>query len=113
MDFKEINGQGVLRRAAEVAAAGMHGLLMCGSAGTGKSMVASRIPTILPGLTREEDIEISKVYSVCASFPLGVRYFLSGPSAVPTTRFLLRALPEAAAFRFPENFHLLREACCF
>jgi len=69
VDFKEINGQGVLRRAAEVAAAGMHGLLMCGSAGTGKSMVAARIPSILPGLTWQENIEISKVYSVCGQLP--------------------------------------------
>lgn len=53
-DFKEICGQSVLRRAAEVAAAGRHGLLMCGSAGTGKSMVAKRIPTILPALSWEE-----------------------------------------------------------
>lgn len=69
LDFREVNGQRVLRRAAEVAAAGMHGLLLNGSAGTGKTMVASRIPTILPALTREEDIEISKTYSICGLLP--------------------------------------------
>ena len=68
-DFKEICGQSVLRRAAEVAAAGRHGLLMCGSAGTGKSMVAKRIPTILPALSWEENIEISKIYSLADYFP--------------------------------------------
>ncbi len=70
-DFKEICGQSVLRRAAEVAAAGRHGLLMCGSAGTGKSMVAKRIPTILPALSWEENIEISKIYSLCELLPKG------------------------------------------
>ena len=63
-DFKEICGQSVLRRAAEVAVAGRHGLLMCGSAGTGKSMVAKRIPTILPPMQLEESMEVTKIYSV-------------------------------------------------
>ncbi|MCC8024076.1 MAG: YifB family Mg chelatase-like AAA ATPase [Clostridium sp.] len=71
LDFREVSGQLVLKRAAEVAAAGMHGLLLNGSAGTGKTMVASRIPTILPALTREEDIEISKTYSICGLLPPG------------------------------------------
>lgn len=70
-DFREICGQSVLRRAAEVAAAGRHGLLMCGSAGTGKTMVAKRIPTILPALSWEENIEISKIYSLCGLLPAG------------------------------------------
>lgn len=69
LDFREVSGQRVLRRAAEVAAAGLHGILLNGSAGTGKTMVASRIPTILPALTREEDIEISKTYSICGLLP--------------------------------------------
>ena len=69
VDFRDIRGQLVLRRAAEIAAAGMHGLLMNGSAGTGKTMVAKRLPTIMPSLTREEDIEISKIYSICGLLP--------------------------------------------
>ena len=69
VDFREINGQLVPRRAAEVAAAGMHGLLLNGSAGTGKTMIARRLPTILPSLTREENIEISKIYSICGLLP--------------------------------------------
>ena len=69
VDFRDIRGQLVLRRAAEVAVAGMHGLFMNGSAGTGKTMVAKRLPTIMPSLTREEDIEISKIYSICGLLP--------------------------------------------
>ena len=64
-DFSEVNGQKVLRRAAEVAVAGMHNLLMIGPAGSGKTMVARRLPTIFPAMTQEERIEISKIYSVC------------------------------------------------
>ncbi len=70
-DYRDVNGQLVLRRAAEIAAAGMHGLLMSGGAGTGKTMVARRIPGILPSLTREEDIEISKIYSISGLLPPG------------------------------------------
>ena len=64
-DFSEVSGQKLLRRAAEVAVAGMHNLLMIGPAGSGKTMVARRLPTILPSMTQEERIEISKIYSVC------------------------------------------------
>lgn len=83
VDFKEINGQRVLKRAAEIAAAGMHGLLFSGSAGTGKTMVARRIPTILPDLTREEDIEISKIYSICGMLPAGHPLLSSRPFRSP------------------------------
>lgn len=64
-DFREVNGQTAARRAAEIAAAGMHNLLMIGSPGAGKTMIARRMPTILPCLTLEESLEISKVYSAC------------------------------------------------
>lgn len=64
-DFADVIGQESLRRAAEVAAAGMHNLLMVGPPGTGKTMVAERIPGILPSITREEQLELTKIYSVC------------------------------------------------
>ena len=63
-DFSEIAGQEGLKRAAEVASAGMHGLLMIGPPGTGKSLTAKRIPTILPPLTRKEQLETSRIHSV-------------------------------------------------
>ncbi len=64
-DFREVNGQYAVRRAAEIAAAGMHNLLMIGSPGAGKTMIARRMPSILPELTLEESLTISKVYSAC------------------------------------------------
>lgn len=64
LDFSEVNGQEGLKRGAMVAAAGRHNILFIGPPGSGKTMVASRIPTILPKPDTEECIEITKIYSV-------------------------------------------------
>ena len=67
-DFSEVNGQKFLRRACEVAASGMHNLLMIGPPGSGKTMAAKCIPSILPPMSGEEQLELSKIYSVCGLF---------------------------------------------
>lgn len=64
LDFSDINGQEGVKRAMEVAAAGFHHVLMVGPPGSGKTMIAKRIPSILPGLTMEESLEVSTIYSV-------------------------------------------------
>lgn len=62
-DFSDIIGQGFLKRAVEIAVAGGHNLLMLGSPGSGKSMIAKRIPTIMPNPSREELLDIISIYS--------------------------------------------------
>ena len=64
-DFSEVNGQQFLKRAAEIAASGMHNMLMVGPPGAGKTMISERMATILPPLTKKEQLEVSKIYSVC------------------------------------------------
>lgn len=65
LDFADVNGQGMLRRACEIAVSGMHNLLMIGPPGAGKTMIAKRIPGILPPMELSERMEVSKIYSVC------------------------------------------------
>ena len=69
VDFADIQGQTMLRRACEVAVAGMHNLLMVGPPGAGKTMTARRIPTILPQTSLEETLEISKIHSIAGLLP--------------------------------------------
>lgn len=64
LDFSDVIGQEFAKRGSEIAAAGRHNLLLLGAPGTGKSMIASRLPSIMPKLTREESLEITKIYSV-------------------------------------------------
>ena len=63
-DFSEINGQQFVKRACEIAVSGRHNLLMIGPPGAGKTMIARRIPGILPEMTEEEALEVTKIYSV-------------------------------------------------
>lgn len=65
VDFSEVKGQKTVKKALEIAAAGGHNVLMIGAPGSGKSMMAKRITTILPGMTFEESVETTNVHSIC------------------------------------------------
>jgi magnesium chelatase family protein len=83
VDFSEIRGQAIARRALEIAAAGGHHLLLCGPPGAGKTMLAQRLSTILPGLSRHEAIEATKIHSVAGVLPAGAGLIEVPPFRAP------------------------------
>ena len=83
IDFSEVQGQHHVKRALEVAAAGGHNVLMIGPPGSGKSMMARRLCTILPGLSLEESLETTMVYSACGQLREGASLLAVRPFRSP------------------------------
>lgn len=92
-DFSDVQGQFVAKRAFEIAAAGGHNLLMSGSPGAGKTMLARRMGSILPDMTREEALEVTKIYSIAGLLPdngglMTVRPFRSPHHTISTAAMI-------------------------
>jgi magnesium chelatase family protein len=83
IDFVEVRGQESVKRALTIAAAGGHNILMLGPAGTGKTMMAKALPGILPPLTPDEAIDITRIYSAAGVLPPGVGLISARPVRTP------------------------------
>ncbi|HLL90848.1 MAG TPA: YifB family Mg chelatase-like AAA ATPase [Tepidisphaeraceae bacterium] len=83
LDFADVRGQEAVKRAITIAAAGSHNLLMVGPPGTGKTMLAQRIPGILPPLSRTESLETTRIYSAMGLLPDGVALMDERPVRTP------------------------------
>lgn len=83
IDFQEVKGQEHVKRSLEIAAAGGHNVLMIGPPGTGKTMLARRLPTILPDMNLEESLETTKIYSVSGLLPTNSALIATRPFRSP------------------------------
>lgn len=82
-DFSEVKGQESLKRCLEISAAGHHDLLMIGPPGSGKTMIARRMPSILPSMTFEESLEVTKIYSISGLLKTGSGLIKHRPFRAP------------------------------
>ncbi|MFO0830051.1 MAG: YifB family Mg chelatase-like AAA ATPase [Phycisphaerales bacterium] len=83
LDFGDVRGQEAAKRAMTIAAAGMHNVLLIGPAGSGKTMMARALPGILPPLTRDEALEVTRVYSAIGAVPRGASLITTRPVRTP------------------------------
>ncbi len=113
MDFSEINGQAAAKRAVEIAVSGYHHVLIIGPPGSGKSMIAKRIPGIMPPLTQEESLEVSTIYSVAGMLKRGEALITKRPFMSPHHSITESALTGGGAFPHPGVISLSHRGVLF
>ena len=112
-DFSEIRGQEAAKRAAVISAAGFHSLLMTGPPGTGKSMIAKRLPGILPPLTLNESLEVTSVYSVAGRLNKGQALVTQRSFQAPHHSITLPAMIGGGAIPRPGAISLAHRSVLF
>lgn len=113
LDFGDVAGQEAAKRAFIIAASGAHGMLMVGSPGCGKSMMAARMTSILPPLNRQEQMEVTKIYSVAGLLGEDLPWIEQRPFRSPHHSITRQALLGGGAVPRPGEFSLAHYGVLF